>query len=633
MLQAIRDRVTGIVAIFVLGLLAVPFLFFGMESYMRSVPQDAVAVVGDDEISTSEFQTEFALHRAELRRQLGDDYDDIATNQPEFRREYLERMIDELLLRQHTDQLGLVVSDRAIADILRTIPQFQIEGRFSPEAYRMALSAAGRTPGSFEREMREDIMTRMVPSALADSVIVTQSEIDRMIRLQNQTRRIALVDVPAERFRDDIEVTEEEIAAYYQDNLQAFTTEEQVRLAYVELRADDLTIDEMLEEEELRRRYEAARQRYLTPESRQASHILIEVSEERDVAEARQLAQALSQRLADGESFAELAEQYSDDPGSAAQGGELGWIEPEDMVSAFEDALYALEDSGEVSEPVETRFGWHLIRLEDVRPPEGMSFEEAREEILSEYLERQREDLYLELSERMVDLVFADDSSLEPLADDLGLEIRFSESFGRAGGGGVAGHSRVVDAAFSDLVLLDGAVSDPIEIERDHMVAVKVDEHFPAEPRPLAEVADEIRERIVGDRAGEMARELARSIADASGSDGSDLSAAAETEGLTAEEIDAVGRNDFQHGPDFLEQLFRLPDTSGQPVVHVLPRHAGYAVVRLDAVVPGDPAAASDMERRMVQQQIQFSRMGHEISGLVDWLREETRVRVVEERL
>lgn len=633
MLQAIRDRITGIVAIFVLGLLAVPFLFFGMESYMRAVPQDAVAVVGDDEISTSEFQTEFARHRAQLRQQLGDDYDDIATNQPEYRREFLERMIDELLLQQHTDQLGLVVSDRAIAEILRTIPQFQIEGRFSPEAYRMALSAAGQTPRSFERDLREDIMTRMVPGALADSVVVTQAEIDRMISLQNQTRRIALVDVPAERFRDEIEVTEADIEAYYQDNLAAFTTQEQVRLAYVELRAEDLIIDETLEEAELRRRYEAARQRYLTPEARQASHILIEVSDERDANAARQLAEALYQRLADGESFAELAVQYSDDPGSASQGGALGWVEPEDMVSAFEDALYALESAGAVSEPVQTRFGWHLILLEDIRPPEGMSFEEARDEILDEYLERQREDLYLELSERMVDLVFADDSSLEPLAEDLGLEIRFTEAFGRIGGDGIAAHSRVVDAAFSDLVLLDGAVSDPIEIERDHMVAIQVEEHLPSQPQPLTEVAEEIRQRIADQRAAEMARQLASSIAQASGSDGSELGAAAEAEGLDVAEFESVGRNDFQHGPDFLRALFRLAEPVDQPTVHVLPRRDSFAVVRLDAVMAGNPAAASDMERNMVRQQIQFARMGSEISGLVEWLREQTRIRVVEERL
>jgi peptidyl-prolyl cis-trans isomerase D len=633
MLQAIRDRVTGIVAIFVLGLLAVPFLFFGMESYMRAVPQDAVAVVGDDEISTSQFQTEFARHRAELRQRMGDDYDDIATNQPTYRREFLESMIDELLLRQHTEKLGLVVSDRAIADILRDVPQFQVDGRFSPEAYRMALSAAGQTPSSFERDLREDMLSRMVPGALADSVVVTQSEIDRHISLQNQTRRVALVEVPASRFHEEIEITDADIEAYYQDNIEAFTTEEQLSLAYVELRAEDLLTDATLEEDELRRRYEAARQRYLTPEARRASHILLETGAERDVMDARQLAEELIERISEGESFAELAEEYSDDIASSGMGGDLGWIEPDDMVSAFEDALYELEAPGDLSGPVETRFGVHIIRLEEIRPPEGMSFEEAREEILDEYIERQREDLYIEMSERMVDLVFADDSSLDPLVDELDLEVRYTEPFTRAGGEGIASDSQVVEAAFSDLVLLDEAVSDPIELDRNHMVAVKVHEHFPAEPRPIEEVAEEIRERILNERAASMARDLARSIADAAGEGGRDLAAAAEAEELAVEEIDSVGRNDFQHGPDFLQQLFRLPDPGDTPKVHVLSRQNSYAVVRLDAVRAGDPAAASEAERNMARQQIQFSRMGYEIAGLIEWLREDTRIRVVEERL
>lgn len=633
MLQAIRDRVTGIVAIFVLGLLAVPFLFFGMESYMRAVPQDAVAVVGDDEISTSEFQTEFARHRAELRQRLGDDYDDVATNQPTYRREFLESMIDELLLRQHTEKLGLVVSDRAIADILRDVPQFQVDGQFSPEAYRMALSAAGQTPRTFERDLRDDVLSRLVPGALADSVIVTQTEVDRHISLQNQTRQIALVDIPAERFHEGIEITDADVEAYYQDNLDVFTTEEQVSLAYVELRGEDLLTDATLEEDELRRRYEAARQRYLTPEARRASHILIEETEERDEFAARQLADELLARIGEGEDFAELAAEYSDDIVSSGEGGDLGWIEPDDMVEAFEEALYGLSEPGDLSEPVETRFGWHIIRLDEIRPPEGMSFEEAREEILEEYLERQREDLYIELSERMVDIVFADDTSLEPLVDDLDLEIRYTEPFTRAGGEGIAGESEVVEAAFSDLVLLDRAVSDPIELGRDHMIAVKVHEHFPAEPRPLADVEDEIRERILQERAAGMARDLADRLAEAAGDDGAALAEAAEAEELTLEELGAVGRNDFQHGPDFIQQLFRLPDPGDTPRVHVLPRGGSYVVVRLDAVRSGDPAAASDAERQMARQQIQFSRLNHEITGLVEWLRDDTRIRVVEDRL
>ncbi|QOC21519.1 SurA N-terminal domain-containing protein [Wenzhouxiangella sp. AB-CW3] len=633
MLQAIRDRVTGIVAIFVLGLLAVPFLFFGMESYMRAVPQDAVAVVGDDEIPGNEFQAEFARHRAELRQQMGDDYDDIATNQPTYRREFLETMIDELLLRQHTEQLGLVVSDRAIAEVLRQVPQFQIDGQFNPQAYRMALSAAGQTPRSFEQELRQDVLARLLPGAIADTVIVTEAEIDRHIRLQNQTRQFAMVEIPVERFHDDIDVTDADVEAYYEDNLEAFTTEEAVRLAYVELIAEDLVTDATLDEDELRRRYEAARERYLTPEARRASHILIETTDERDELAARELARELRDRIADGEDFAELAREYSDDFVSAEQGGDLGWIEPDDMVEAFEDALYAMDSEGDLSEPVETRFGWHVIRLDDIRPPEGMSFEEARSEILEEYVERQREDLYIELSERMVDLVFADDSSLEPLADDLGLEIQHTERFTRAGGDGIAANSEVVEAAFSDLVLVEGAVSDPIELSRNHMVAIKVDEHFPAEPRPLAEVESEIRSLIIDERAAEMARELAQRIVEAAGDGGVDLAAAAEAEGLDVEEFDRVGRNDFQHGPEFVQALFRLQDPGEAPELHILPRQGSHAVVRLEAVRPGEPAAASDMERNLARQQIQFSRMGYEITGLIEWLRDNTRIRVVEERL
>src|SRR5690554_2187926 len=368
MLQAIRDRVTGIVAIFVLGLLAVPFLFFGLESYMRAVPQDAVAVVGDAEISNSEFQTSFARYRAQLRQQQGDSYNDVETNQPAVRREHLEGMIDQLLLRQYTADMGLRISDRQIAETIREVPNFQIEGQFNPDVYLQTLRAAGETPRSFERGLREDLQTRLLPNALADSVIVTETEVDRMIRLQDQTRALTLIAADAGQFMDTLSISDEEVADFYEDNLAAFTTEERIRLAYVELLPEELLDEAPLSAEELRQRYEAARQRYLTPEARQASHILIEAGDE-----AQSLAGQLRERIDNGESFESLATEYSADFASAEQGGELGWIEPGDMIEGFEDALYALAEPGDLSEPVETRFGWHLIRLDAIRPPEGMS--------------------------------------------------------------------------------------------------------------------------------------------------------------------------------------------------------------------------------------------------------------------
>ena len=633
MLQAIRERVTGIVAIFVLGLLAVPFLFFGVESYIRAVPQDAVATVGDDEISTSEFQTSFARYRANLRDRLGDDYDEIATNQPVVRREHLEGMIDQLLLRQHAENMGLEVSDGMLFRIIREIPNFQVDGQFNPEIYRQVLRGGGRTPRSFERELREDILTSLLPSSVSGSTIVTQTEVDRLITLQQERRQVRVVTVPYEDFVDQVVISDEDIEAFYQDNLDDFMTTEQVRIAYVELDARDLTEGLELSEEELRRRYEAARERYLTPEARRASHVLIESNEERTPEQARALAAEIRQRVLDGEDFAELAAEYSDDPGSSDVGGDLGWIEPEDMVRPFEDELYDLAEPGDISEPLETRFGWHIIRLDEIRPPEGMSFEEAREEILAEHVERESESLYIEMSERLIDLVFADDSTLEPIAFDLGLEIQTSDVFSRRGGEGIAAHNRVVEEAFSDAVLLDGVISDPIEIDRNHSVVIKLDEHFPSEPRPLTEVEEEIRERLLRQRASDAASQRARELAEQSGEQGEGLEEAAEQAGYGIDDIETVGRFDFQLGRDFVAELFRLPHPTDQPSVHVLPRGRDFAIVRFESVLPGDPTMASEMERMGARQQIRFARMSSEVEGLVEHLREQTRIRVVEERL
>ncbi len=633
MLQAIRDRVTGIVAIFVLGLLAVPFLFFGLDSYIRTVPQDAVATVGDDEISTSEFQTSFARYRAQLRQQQGDAYDEIATNQPIVRREHLENMIDQVLLRQHAERLGLEISDAMLFRIIGEIEAFQVDGRFDPLQYQQLLRGTGRTARGFERELRDDLLVSSVPSVLTGSVVITEAEVDRMISMQQERRALTKVELSYQPFADAVEVSDGDIEQYYRDNQQDFMTTEQVSIQYVELYARDLAQGLTLSEDELRQRYDAARQRYLTPEARRASHILIETGSEREQHEAVALMAELRQRLLDGEDFAELAQTYSDDPGSRDQGGDLGWVEPEQMVEPFEDALYALDEPGALSEPVETRFGLHLIRLEEIRPPEGMSFEEAREEILAEFIEREGERLFIEQTDRLVDMVFADDSTLEPVAADLGLEIRTTAPFSRQGGDGIAAERRVIEAAFSDTVLIDGLVSDPLELDRNRLVVIKLDEHFPSEPRALAEVSDQIRQRIIRQRASAEARAEAERLAEAAGTDGANLEALAEEEGLELQTLDGVGRFDFEHGSDFISALFRLPAPADQPVVHILPKRDGYAIIRFEQVVPGNPAAAEDMERMIARQQIRFGRSDEEFSALLAYLRENTRIRVVEDRL
>ncbi len=634
MLQAIRDRVTGLVAIFVLGLLAIPFLFFGLDSYIQSVPQDAVATVGEDKITSSEFQTSFAQYRANLRQRQGDAYDEVATNQPIVRREHLEGMIDQMLLRQHAEQLGLAVSEQVMLDVIRDIPAFQIEGRFDPEQYRLVLQSTGRTPRAFEQELREDLMVNLLPTSLASTVIVTEAEIDQLIELQQQTRQIALIEIAPDAFEDQVDVKAEDVEAYYAENQDQYMTTEQVQVAYVELNADDLQEGLTLSEEELRMRYEAAQQRYLTPEAREASHILIVADDERNREQAEALAAEIRQRLIAGEDFAELAETYSDDPGSSADGGNLGLVEPDQMVEPFEQALFGLEAVGDLSEIVETQFGFHVIRLDGIRPPQGMSFDEARDEILSEYVQFESERLFIEQSERLVDLVFADDSTLAPVADELGLEIQVSEPFSRLGASGVLSNPQVIEAAFSDLVLLDGAVSDPIEVGRNHLVVIKLEEHFPAEVRPFEEVADSIRERLVQEQAADLAREQAQSlIATLEQDDSASLESLAEQQGLDLQVIESLERFDFEQGFDFVQNVFRLAAPENETSIHVIDKGRNLAVVRLDSVTPGNPGDATDAERARARQQLRFARSDNEVAGLVEYLRANTEISVVEDRL
>ncbi|AKS41641.1 SurA N-terminal domain-containing protein [Wenzhouxiangella marina] len=634
MLQAIRDRVTGLVAIVILGLLAIPFIFVGLESYIQRVPEDAVAIVGEDKITTTEFQTSFAQYRANLRQQQGDAYDEIATNQPIVRREHLEGMIDQLLLRQHADTLGLAVSDQAILDIILEIPAFQVDGQFNQDQYRQVLRASGRIPRVFEQELREDLLVNALPSSLSASATPTEAEIDQIIRLRQQTRDLVYTTIAPADFEEQVEITEADVEQFYADNPNDFRTQEQVRLSWIELSADDFRDELGLSEEELRQRYEAASQRYLTPEAREAAHILITAGQERSNEEAAALAAEIRQRLLDGEDFSALAMEYSDDPGSAAQGGDLGLVERDQMVEAFESALFALSEPGEISEVVESRFGWHVIRLGEIREPQGMSFEEARDEILAEYVDIESERLYEEQSERLIDLIYADDSSLEPLAEALGVEIQTGEPITRMGGVAPLSNPQVVEAAFSDRVLLDGAVSDPIEYDENRSIVIKLEEHLPSVVRPLEEVSDGIRERLRLEGAADLARARADALlARIESGEVASFETLAEEEGLTLETVEAMGRFDFEQGLDFVREVFRLPRPAGESVYDILDKGRDFALVRLDAVVDGDPAAASEAERSGAAQQLRFIRSDYEIAGLVEYLRSNTEIEVMEERL
>ena len=442
-----------------------------------------------------------------------------------------------------------------------------------------------------------------------------------------------MVTIQSRDFRDGVQISQEQIETFYNENREQFMRPERVSVQFVELDTRQMAETIEVDDAELRKRYESTRMRFMTEERRRASHILITADDQRSEDEARELAQTLRDRIEQGEEFDVLAEEYSEDPGSASEGGDLGWIERDVMMPEFEEVLYELDTTGAVAGPVETDFGWHLIRLDAIEQPRGQSFEEARAEILEEIRLERAEELYIELSERLIDLIYADPTGLQAVAEDLGLELQTAGPFSRFSAEGVLAEPQVLEAIFSDLVLIEREASEPVEIGPNHAVVVRVTEHQPAEPRPLDDVADEIRERLARDAALEAAKARAETLVERIEDGGQSLEEVAEAESLEIEQSEATRRS-FDLGGSALDDIFRLPvPDAGKSLHEVVAAGSNWLVVRLEEVVPGQPQEADDAQRQSARQQIRFARSQQEFDGLLQWLRANTEINVIEQRL
>lgn len=636
-LQSIRERLTGILAFIILGILVIPFAFVGVNSYFTSDNENVVARVNDEDITLSEFTQSYANYRQRMQSIMGTAYDPEQFDTLVARREHLDALIDQAVLAQAVQGIGLDVTDERLAEEIRQLPAFQIDGEFSPEVYQSRLAAQGMTIPGFEREMRTQLVMGQLPRSILGSSFATAQELRDYVRLQDQRRTfrsvlVAPIEDPAAPDPD-----EAEIQAYYETHPDAFQSEEQVLIEYLELNAVDAASGTEPDDEFLRNRFEQQKARFISPEQRLVSHILVEVSASADEATketARQEAEELAERARAGEDFAELARSHSDDIGSAESGGDLGWMEPGVMSESFEEAMYALSLDSPVSDPVQTGFGWHVIQLRDIRPAEGMDFEQARAILIEEHQAEEAEREFLDKADRLVDLIYEDPTTLEAAALDLGLEVQTAGPFSRAGGEGIAANPEVVNTAFSDLVLVQGSVSDPIDLGVNHMVLIKVREHMPAALRPLEEVRDDIIARIRAERAQQAARERAEAILAEARQDGADLEAIASRYGLEVTLTESANRQNFVPDRRVVEQVFQLPaPAEGSVEMAVVEATDGYAMVELQSVRDGSLEQGATLSEQQYRRQIANAAASIEAEGFMRQLRNAARVEVFEDRL
>ncbi|MBK1693761.1 peptidylprolyl isomerase [Chromatium weissei] len=599
MLQTIRTRTQGWVAWVIVALISIPFALWGIQSYLDVGGESIAATVNGIEISNRDLDQRVQEARMKLRERLGARDDLAAFNDQRLRTEVLNNLIQDLLLRDVTQQLGLRVSDQDVQLQVLSEPAFQKDGRFEREIYERTLQLQGLTPVQFEAQVRQQMTGTQLIRAIADSEFVTRAEFSQYQRLIQQQRELAYAEFHTANFANSTPPDDAAINAFYTANTARFQTPEQVKLDYILLDAGALTTQTVISDDELRQHYNANQARFGQPERRKISHLLLKVASDADEATANQVLtklNALRARILAGEAFADLAKQFSDDSGSATQGGALGDVEKGVMVPAFEQAAFALP-VGEVSAPVRTQFGYHLILVTAITPPVTKGFDEVREQLLTE-LRKQRSDAqFYELGERLANLVYESPDRLEPAAEALGLTVQKSDWLARSGGTGILSQPKVLAAAFSEEVLTEGRNSELIEPERDALqaVVVRVAEHRAADVKPLAEVRDEIIAAINAEKAS-AATEAAANAAAKQLREGADWAtvlgnAKLETPGLVTRQADNVPA-------EVLKTAFTLPSPIEGAISVGTARLAqgDMAVVRLLRIQDGEITANADLK-------------------------------------
>ncbi|MGI9308239.1 MAG: peptidyl-prolyl cis-trans isomerase, partial [Gammaproteobacteria bacterium] len=501
---------------------------------------------------------------------------------------------------------GYRIGDQAVAEHIRAIPQFQVGGEFSELGYKSLLDSQGISALLFESEQRDALAARQFQEGIVNSSFFTPTDFRRFMVLEGEQRQVSYVVFEPQSFADTIALSDEDIEAYYQANLPEFEREESVNLEYLEIDLASIREAIVPDEAALRAFYDESLDTYKRAEQRESSHILIAVDADTDAAAADELAAALKQRLSDGEDFAALATEYSDDPGSAAEGGSLGWNSSGVFVEPFEDALYALQ-MGEVSEPVTTEFGVHLIRLDGLRAGEQKPFAEVREELAAELSEREAEDIYFARIEELDDLALQSLEGLAPVAEDMGLDIQRAENFTRNGGLPLGFDPALVDAAFSLEVLEDGENSPVVQLSDGRAIVMRLVEHRFPETRPFDEVREQVLAMLMVERSGELAQEAGQTIVEAV-SAGTSFAAAAASQGAEIVQSGLLNRGSQDVPPDLLPAIFSAPidGASSGPEGLVLST-GGYAVFQVNALNPGRPETVPreqrDQRKRQLAQQ------------------------------
>ncbi|WP_445426364.1 MULTISPECIES: SurA N-terminal domain-containing protein [unclassified Alishewanella] len=593
MLERIREGSQGLTAKIILGLVILTFALAGVGNYL-STPSDAVvAVVNGDDISQVQYEQALQNERARMQQQFGEMYDMLAADpayMANFRNEVLERLIDETLQKQFARKLGLRVGDEQVRETVTGLPEFQVDGVFNQDRFIALLRQAGYQPADFREMVREGLATTQLMQGLVGSEFGLPAEINLLLSLQQQTRDIRYFTVTAERFAEQVSISDDMLQEYYQQNISRFMTPEQISAEYVELSAAKLAEDIEVTEQQVADYYQANAARYGTEEKREFAHIMLE-SESEDAAIAAQAA-ALLAELQQGADFAELAKARSADTFSAENGGNLGELVAGQMDPVFEEAAFALTELGQLSGVVKSEYGYHIIKLATLEPAVTKPLAEVAAEIATTLKAEQATALFYDLQQRLAQVSFEQPDNLEEAADVVGLQVKSTGLFERANAAEPLSQPAILNRLFDLNFIAEGLNSDVIEIAREHVVVMRVKEHVPARTLGLNEVRAEVQNAV---QLAEMAKQAAAYAAELVAA-GGDLAAMASKAEASIVASAATPRFGGSLETEVRSKAFAMPrPTNDQASIDSVQLSNGDVVlVAVDAVTPANISSVPD---------------------------------------
>lgn len=616
MLTKIRDKAHGIFAQVLLLGMCVLFGLWGIESYTDSSKETAVASVGDKDFYQRDVNKAY--------EQYSQQFQGMGIDEQSLKNQALEKLISDEVLLQYVRKQGLVATDEGTRDFIKTLPYFQVNGQFSEAQYKALLNSQRMTSAEFVNRIKNAIIMEQLQGSIINSSFATDYDVESFFKIQNQQRDADYLTVALHVLTE--QPSDADISSYYQQHQEKFQIPEQLSVEYVELSLPELASKVAVSDDKLKAFYDEQKDTYTTPERRKISHILFMVNGKIDDKTALEKAVKAQQELA-AKDFATVAKEMSEDKLTAKTGGDLGLFNVGAMEKPLEDAATALK-LNEVSKPVKSKFGYHLIKVTELSAGDIKPFDSVKDEVTKGYQKAQAETSFYEAGETLTSMSFEHPDSLQAVADTLGLTIKKSNLFTKDKGDGIAAEDKIRGSAFAEEVL-QGNNSTPIELGSDRLVVLRQLEHKEAAARELKDVKAEIAAALQADKAKVLAISKAKDIA-ARLQAGEAMQAVATEQKLSIKKVAGLSRNKPQLPEQFADAIFKAAKPAGdKPSVVIVPMPTGeQVIVRINKVTAGVMSDDDKKKMELAKKNIAHAFGQSEFNAVVNSLQSSADIKI-----